>query len=57
MSTFRVNHPVLKRLPIDLPAMRIPVGILTLKNRTLGPIAQLFIDCARDVAKSMANPP
>jgi DNA-binding transcriptional LysR family regulator len=57
MSTFRGNHPPLKRLPIDLPTMRIPVGIVTLKNRTLSPIAQLFIDCARDVAKSMAERP
>jgi DNA-binding transcriptional LysR family regulator len=57
MSTFRMNHPVLKRLPIDLPAMRIPVGILTLKNRTLGPVAQLFIECAHSVAKSIASWP
>jgi hypothetical protein len=30
------------------------VGIITLKNRTLSPVAQLFIDCTREVAKSMA---
>ena len=30
------------------------VGIITLKNRTLTPVAQLFIDCARDVGKPMA---
>ena len=30
------------------------VGIVTLKNRTLTPVAQLFIDCAREVAKPLA---
>ena len=55
MSAFRGTHPPLKRLPIDLP-MRMPVGIVTLKNRTLSPLAQLFIDRARDLAKSKAKP-
>jgi hypothetical protein len=32
------------------------IGIITLKNRTLTPVAQLFIDCAREVAKPMAMP-
>ena len=57
MSRFRVNHAALKRLPVDLPTARRPVGIFTLKNRTLSPVAQLFIDCARKVAKSMAGRP
>jgi DNA-binding transcriptional LysR family regulator len=41
----------IKALPINLPNIQIPVGIITLKNRTLTPVAQLFIDCAREVAK------
>ena len=45
----------IKVLPIDLAASG-PVGIITLKNRTLTPVAQLFIDCAREVAKPMAKP-
>ena len=45
----------IKILPIDLAASG-PVGIITLKNRTLTPTAQLFIDCAREVAKPMAKP-
>jgi DNA-binding transcriptional LysR family regulator len=57
MLKFRVNHTALKRLPIDLPTARRPVGIFTLKNRTLSPVAQLFIDCTRKVAKSMAGRP
>jgi DNA-binding transcriptional LysR family regulator len=46
----------IKVLPIDLAAASGPVGIITLKNRTLTPAAQLFIDCAREVAKPIAKP-
>jgi DNA-binding transcriptional LysR family regulator len=43
----------LKALPVALPIRPGPVGIVTLKNRTLSPVAQLFIDCARAVAKPL----
>jgi hypothetical protein len=33
---------------------RLPIGIITLKNRTLGPVARLFIEQAREVAKPLA---
>jgi hypothetical protein len=45
----------IKALPIDLPDIQVPVGIVTLKNRTLTPVAQLFIDCAHEVARPMAR--
>ena len=48
---FYTGWPKLKVLPVELPIVRAPVGIATLKNRTLSPIAQLFIDTAREVAK------
>jgi DNA-binding transcriptional LysR family regulator len=44
----------IKVLPIDLATKAGAVGIITLKNRTLTPVAQLFIDCAREVAKPIA---
>jgi DNA-binding transcriptional LysR family regulator len=44
-----------KLLPVDLPTTHRPIGIITLKNRTLSPLAQLFIDCARKIAKPLAN--
>jgi DNA-binding transcriptional LysR family regulator len=47
----------LKVLPIELPAHRSPIGIVMLKNRTLGPVVKLFIDCAREVAASLAGEP
>jgi DNA-binding transcriptional LysR family regulator len=41
----------LKILPVNLSIPPWPVGILTLKNRMLSPVAQLFVECARAVAK------
>ena len=31
------------------------IGIITLKDRTLSPLAKLFIECAREVIKPMAT--
>jgi DNA-binding transcriptional LysR family regulator len=45
----------LKVLPIKLPAQPRPVGIVTLKNRTLSPVAQIFINCAREVTRPLAK--
>jgi hypothetical protein len=42
-------------LPVELPTARRPNGIVTLKNRALSPVAKLFIDCAREVAKPLAK--
>jgi DNA-binding transcriptional LysR family regulator len=52
---FPANNPALKRLPVELPTTRRPVGIITMKNHTLSPVAQLFIDCAREVAQALAK--
>jgi DNA-binding transcriptional LysR family regulator len=43
----------LKALPIDLRIKPRPIAIVTLKNRTIGPVIQLFIEHLRAVAKSM----
>jgi len=44
-----------KVLPVELPVRLAPVGIITLKNRTPSPVAQLFIDHAREIAKPLAK--
>jgi DNA-binding transcriptional LysR family regulator len=44
----------LKILPVEFPSPVAPVRILTLKDRTLSPLANLFIDAAREVGKSLA---
>jgi DNA-binding transcriptional LysR family regulator len=51
MLRFSAERLHLKILPVNLPIQPWPVGIVTLKNRMLSPVAQLFIDCARAVAK------
>jgi DNA-binding transcriptional LysR family regulator len=48
---FPAIDPRIKSLPVELPLRRMPIGVITLKNRTLSPAAQLFIDCAREMAK------
>jgi len=52
MMRFGVKHPSVKILPVKLPPLPRPVGIISLKNRTISPVAKLFIDCAREVGKS-----
>jgi DNA-binding transcriptional LysR family regulator len=49
------NRPEITVLPVKLQHARAPVGIITLKNRTLSPVAQLFIETAREVAKPLAR--
>jgi DNA-binding transcriptional LysR family regulator len=44
-----------KILPVELPVTGVPNGIVTLKNRTLGPASQRFIQAAREVARSFAT--
>jgi DNA-binding transcriptional LysR family regulator len=52
---FPATHPSIKMVPVELPTTRWPIGIITLKKRTLSPLAQLFIECARDIAKPLAK--
>jgi DNA-binding transcriptional LysR family regulator len=46
----------LKMLPLRLTVPPLPVVMITLLNRTLSRTVQLFLDCARDVAKSIDRP-
>jgi DNA-binding transcriptional LysR family regulator len=43
----------LRVLPVDLPARPWPVNIVTLRNRTLSPVVERFIECARDFTRPM----
>jgi DNA-binding transcriptional LysR family regulator len=45
----------LKELPVNLPKRPWFVAILTLRNRTLSPLVQRFIECARQVTKPFAK--
>jgi len=52
---FSARSLELKALHVKQSLSSMPVGIVTLKNRTLSPVAQLFIDSAREVAKPLAK--
>jgi hypothetical protein len=39
-------------LPIDLGVTRVPIGIVTLKHRTLSPVTRIVIEQAREIAKA-----
>ena len=52
---FGANLPPLKILPVELPVAPLPVGIMTLKNRTISPVVRLFIDCARELTRPLAR--
>lgn len=51
------RHPFVRKLPVELPIASGPIGIVTLKNRALSPVAELFIEAAREVAKPLAKRP
>jgi DNA-binding transcriptional LysR family regulator len=44
---FSNDRLAIRVLKLDLPIPSTPLGIITLKDRTLAPVAKLFIDCAR----------
>jgi DNA-binding transcriptional LysR family regulator len=41
----------LKMLPIKLPIRSFPVAVVTLKNRTLSPVAKVFVECVRKLTQ------
>ena len=49
------RYPPLRALPVTLPNPPMPIGIITLKNRTLTPPAQLYVDNVRAIAKPLAK--
>jgi len=51
----RSKFPSIKILPVELPTTHRPVGVITLKDGVLSPLAQIFLDCAREIAKPLAK--
>ncbi len=49
------RHPSLKALPVELDNARGKIAIVTLKNRTLSPLAELFIKTMRAVVRPLAR--
>ena len=45
------SAPGLRVLPVAVKVLWHPIGILTIKHRTLSPLAKLFIECAHSVVQ------
>lgn len=52
--TFASGNPEIRALSVGIPRVGRPIGILTMKNRTLSPVAELFLGAVRDVASTIA---
>src|SRR5262249_20812836 len=52
---FAALQSVIKRLPVDLAITHRPIGLVSLKKRTLSPLAQLFIKTAREITRPWAR--
>jgi DNA-binding transcriptional LysR family regulator len=52
---FPTPRPELRTLPIEVPMAFAPNGIVSLRDRTLNPAVQLFIENARELAKPLAR--
>jgi hypothetical protein len=48
------KHPSIKALPVELTNARGTIGIIMLRNRSLSPLAELFIETMRAVTKALA---
>jgi DNA-binding transcriptional LysR family regulator len=55
MLSLPARHEWLRRVPVELPTTRRQMGVLTLENRTLSPLAHLFVECARELASPLAK--
>ena len=49
------TRPSLKALPVEFPNAPRTTAILTLRNRTLSPLAEIFIETLRAVVKPIVN--
>ena len=55
VATLGVHQTALKILPLKSPGPRISAEIVFLRNRTLSPAVQSFLNCTREVAKSLVH--
>ena len=58
-SVFRFGDydRTVKVLPVKLPLQQRPVGAIMLKNRTLSPVVQVFLECARQTVRQSRRRP
>jgi DNA-binding transcriptional LysR family regulator len=56
VAQFSTKRAGLKILPVKLPVKRFAAGIITVKGRTVSPLTELFIESAREIARSIGDP-
>jgi DNA-binding transcriptional LysR family regulator len=49
------KYPSIRKLAVELPTTRRELHLVTLKKRILSPLAQRFVECVRDIAKSLSH--
>ena len=52
---FPASQSAIKALPVEFQKSRVPTDIVRLKGRALSPVAKLFIERAREVARRLAK--
>jgi len=52
---FDTHGPPLKVLPVEIPFPPLPISIVVLRDRTISPVAPLFVECARDITHPLAK--
>ena len=55
LSRLSGRHPSVIALPVELPSTRRPVGVVTLKGRTLSSLAHYFLDQVRGAVKPLKD--
>ncbi|MFO1159444.1 MAG: LysR family transcriptional regulator [Reyranellaceae bacterium] len=55
LNYFYAGRLPIRRLPVALPGPSFDVAVVTLKGRTISPVAQLFIDEARKVGAELTK--
>ncbi|EHP40298.1 Pep2 [Cupriavidus basilensis OR16] len=53
---YNARQWALKALPVDLGVAARCVAVVTLKNRTVSPVAELFVQHVREAAREIASP-
>jgi DNA-binding transcriptional LysR family regulator len=54
--SLHAERQLVRALPVDFPVIPRPVVVVTVKNRTLSPLVERFIECAVEVAGSFGGP-
>jgi hypothetical protein len=49
------NRQLLNILPVDLPVRPWHLAVLRLANRSLSPVVDQFVECAREVARTIVG--